>query len=211
MTALTCEVSPVADDADDNPVSELDEVLWRTWKVMELPEGHRAEIIEGSIEASPTGRRRHSVIVGRLLRALNAHLAGSDDAAHNDANVIHQHSAWIPDVFVAPVELDEIPDEEGLGVDAAGISTIVEVVSPGQRNIDRDRLRKRREYARAGIPLYVLIDDFGGDGAVTLLAGPDPKKEAYEDEHRIPYGTEAVIPSGPAKGLVIGKEIVGGK
>lgn len=31
----------------------------------------------------------------------------------------------------------------------------------------------------------------------------------YEDEHRVPYGTEAVVPEGPAKGFVIGEAITG--
>lgn len=30
-------------------MTSLDKVLWRVWKAMELPEGYRAEIIEGVI------------------------------------------------------------------------------------------------------------------------------------------------------------------
>ncbi|GGT27101.1 Uma2 family endonuclease [Streptomyces chromofuscus] len=204
MTALAEEVAPVV---ADQPVSDLDEVLWQAWKAMDLPEGYRAEIIEGAIEVSPTGRRRHTVLIGRLRRALDAHLASSGYAAHHDGNVIHRHKSWIPHLFVAPLDLDEIPDEEGLGVDAAGVEMVVEVTSPGHRNLQRDRVRKRREYARAGIPLYVIVDDFDDDGAVVVLTSPDPKKAKYTDEHRVPYGTDAVIPEGPAKGFAIGKAI----
>ncbi|MFF9484705.1 Uma2 family endonuclease [Streptomyces sp. NPDC014676] len=205
MTALAEEVAPVV---VDKPVSDLDEVLWQAWKAMDLPEGYRAEIIEGAIEVSPTGRRRHTVLIGRLRRALDAYLAGSGYVAHHDGNVIHRQKAWIPDLFVAPLDLDEIPDEDGLGVDAAGVGMVVEVASPGHRNLQRDRVRKRREYARAGIPVYVIVDDFDDDGAVLVLTSPDPKKAKYADEHRVPYGTDAVIPEGPAKGFAIGKEIV---
>jgi len=209
MTALAEEVAPVM---VDKPVSEqgsdLDEVLWQAWKAMDLPEGYRAEIIEGAIEVSPTGRRRHTVLIGRLRGALDAHLAGGGYAAHHYGNVIHRQKAWIPDLFVAPLDLDEIPDEDGLGVDAAGVGMVVEVASPGHRNLQRDRVRKRREYARAGTPVYVIVDDFDDDGAVLVLTSPDPKKAKYADEHRIPYGTDAVIPEGPAKGFAIGKEIV---
>ncbi|MEV7196819.1 Uma2 family endonuclease [Streptomyces sp. NPDC093510] len=204
MTALAHEVTtPVV----DNPVPDLDEVLWQAWKAMDLPEGYRAEIIEGAIEVSPTGRRRHTVLINRLRRALEAHLKDSGYAPYQDGNVIHRSKAWIPDLFIAPEDLDEIPDEEDLGVDADGVAMVVEVVSPGRRNIERDRVRKRREYARAGIPVYVIVDDFDEDGAVLVLSLPDAKKAAYEDEHRVPYGAEAVVPSGPAKGLVIGEEI----
>ncbi|MCX4550450.1 Uma2 family endonuclease [Streptomyces sp. NBC_01387] len=206
MTALAHEVSPAV---DEYPVSDLDEVLWQAWKAMDLPEGYRAEIIEGSIEVSPTGRRRHGVLIGRIRRALDAHLAGGDhgDVVHHDINVIHHRKSWIPDLFVAPLDLDQIPDEEGLGVDAAGVSMVIEVVSPGHRNEQRDRVRKRREYARAGISLYVLVDDHDGDGTVVVLASPNSEKANYADEHRVPYGTDAVIQEGPAKGFVIGADI----
>ncbi|WPO73274.1 Uma2 family endonuclease [Streptomyces sp. KN37] len=190
-----------------NRAFDLDEVLWRAWKAMDLPEGYRAEIIEGAIEVSPTGRRRHPVLINRLRRALEGHLRGSGHAPYQDGNVIHRRKAWIPDLFVAPEDLDEVPDEEDLGVDASGVPMVIEVVSPGRRNIERDRVRKRREYARAGIPVYVIVDDFDEDGAVHVLSLPDPEKATYGETHRVPYGTEAVIASGPAKGFAIGEEI----
>ncbi|MEW1721431.1 Uma2 family endonuclease [Streptomyces sp. NPDC093109] len=147
------------------------------------------------------------MLSNRLRRELDAHLTGSDFAAYHGVNVIHRRKVWIPDLVVAPRDLDEIPDEDDLGVTAAGVAMVVEVVSPGHRNIVRDRDRKRREYARAGIPLYVLIDDHDGEGTVTILADPTPGKAAYADEHRVAYGTEATIPDGPAKGYTIGETI----
>ncbi|MEV4434030.1 Uma2 family endonuclease [Streptomyces sp. NPDC049585] len=205
MTALAQEVIPVA---DEEPVSDLDEFLWQTWKAMVPPEGYRAEIIEGSIEVSPTGRRRHAVLINRLRRELEAHLADTAFAAYQDTNVVHRRRGWIPDLVISLRDLsEETWDEDGLGVDASAVETVVEVVSPGWRDTQRDRIRKRREYARAGIPLYVLIDDHDDDGVVVLLSEPDADKAAYAGEHRIPYGTDAVIPVGPAKGFVIGEAI----
>ncbi|MCC3772468.1 Uma2 family endonuclease [Streptomyces sp. UNOC14_S4] len=204
MTALAYEVIPVA---DEEPVSDLDGFLWQTWKAMESPEGYRAEIIEGSIEVSPTGRRRHGILINRLRHDLQIYLEHSDYAPHHDLNLIHRRRVLIPDLFVALNDLDEIPDEEDLGVAAAEVEAVIEVVSPGWRNTQRDRIRKRREYARAGIPLYVLIDDFDGDGAVVLLTEPDPDRAAYAGEQRVPYGTDAVVPVGPAKGFVIGESV----
>ncbi|MFD5390833.1 Uma2 family endonuclease [Streptomyces sp. NPDC056669] len=212
MTALAHEPCSAVDDglppAAGQEAVPLDEVLWQAWKAMELPEGYRAEIVEEYIEVSPTGRRRHGVIINRLRRALEAHLADGDDVAYHDVNVIHRRKVWIPDLFIAPEDLDEIPDEGDLGVDAGGGKAAFEVVSPGYEARSRDRKRKRRAYARAGIPLYVLIDDFDGDGTVVILTAPDPDKAVYADEHRVPYGTDAVIPDGPAKGFVIGDAIV---
>jgi hypothetical protein len=204
MTVLAHEVIPVT---DDKPVSGLDEILWQTWRSLDLPEGYRAEIIEGSIEVSPTGRRRHMVLINRLRRMLETHLEGGDQAVWHDGNVIHRQKCWIPDLFVAPVDSDDVLDEQDLGIDAAHVSMVIEVVSPGHRNVERDRIRMRREYARAGIPLYVLVDDTDGEGTVVVLAGPDAEKATYADERRVSYGTDAIIPDGPAKGFVIGGSI----
>ncbi|WP_262061317.1 Uma2 family endonuclease [Streptomyces sp. STR69] len=217
MTALAHERPETMTEARTESVSlsengpELDEVLWQAWKAMELPEGYRAEIIEGAIEVSPTGRLSHAQIINRLRRALDRFLDDGEYACHQDVNVIHKRKGWIPDAFVAPEDLDPYADEDGLGVEAKVLHLVVEVVSPGKRNQDRDRIRKRREYARAEIPMYVLIDDYDGQGAVTLFTGPRPDKADWEDIHRVPYGTDVTIPEGPAKGFVIGEAITGPK
>ncbi|WP_411150422.1 Uma2 family endonuclease [Streptomyces sp. A30] len=190
-------------------MTSLDKVLWRVWKAMELPEGYRAEIIEGVIEVSPTGHFSHARVVNRLRDALGAVLEGGEQGAWNAAYVIHERAAWIPDLLVAP--RDPEPSKAGAGTKASEVQLIVEVVSPGKRSQDRDRLRKRREYARAGIPVYVLIDDYDDQGAVTLFTDPRPDQADWEDIHRVPYGTEVTIPEGPAKGFVIGEAITGPK
>ncbi|MFE2066065.1 Uma2 family endonuclease [Streptomyces sp. NPDC059467] len=213
MTALAQERPETMSEAsaDIVDVSDLDEVLWQAWKAMELPEGYRAEIIEGAIEVSPTGRLSHAQIVNRLRNALVRFLGEGEYAAFQDTNVIHQRKGWIPDVLIAPEDLESHGDEEELGVAASAVSLIAEVVSPGKRNQDRDRVRKRREYARAGIPVYVIIDDFDSHGTVTVLTEPEPDKADWVGVHRVPYGTEITIPEGPAKGFVIGETITGPK
>ncbi|MDH6585631.1 Uma2 family endonuclease [Streptomyces sp. SAI-133] len=213
MTALAHERPKPMSEAQPDSLNgpDLDEVLWQAWKAMELPEGYRAEIIEGAIEVSPTGRFTHAQIVNRLRDALVIFLKDSEHGAWNDTNVIHSRKAWIPDGFVAPRDAELIEDEEGLGIKASAVALVVEVVSPGTRNQDRDRVRKRREYARVGIPVYVLIDDYDGQGAVTLFTGPRPDKADWEDIHRVPYGTDVTIAEGPAKGFVIGEAITGPK
>ena len=215
MTALAHERPETMPEIGTESVSpaengpDLDEVLWQAWKAMELPEGYRAEIIEGAIEVSPTARRSHGQIANRVRRALDKFLDGGEYACHQDVNVIHKRKAWIPDAFVAPEDTAQCGDEDDLGVTAESVCLIVEVVSPGSRNQDRDRVRKRREYARAGIPVYVTIDDFDDQGSVTLFTGPRPDKADWDDIHRVPYGTEVTIPEGPAKGFVIGVAITG--
>lgn len=217
MTALAHERPETMTETRTESVSlsengpELDEVLWQAWKAMELPEGYHAEIIEGAIEVSPTGRYSHSQIVFLLKEALGEFLRGGDFAARNDTNVIHGASAWVPDMLVVARDPERYVTDDGLGLTAAGVRVVFEVVSPGKRSQDRDRVKKRREYARAGISVYVVIDDYDDHGTVTVLTDPEPDRADWLGAHRVPYGTEVTIPSGPAKGFVIGEAITGPK
>jgi Uma2 family endonuclease len=211
LTALVHERPEIMSEAGTEFANgpSLDEALWQVWKAMDPPEGYRAEIIEGAIELSPTARRSHGLVANRVRRALDRFLDGGEYACHQDVNVIHNRKAWVPDAFVALEDTEPCRDEEDMGVVADSVHLIVEVVSPGKRNQDRDQVKKRREYARAAIPVYVIIDDYDGQGAVTLFTGPRPEAADWGDIRRIPYGTEVVIPEGPAKGFVIGEAITG--
>ncbi|MDH6576485.1 Uma2 family endonuclease [Kitasatospora sp. MAP5-34] len=188
---------------------DLDQALWQVWRAMDVPEGFRAEIIEGAVEMSPTGGQRHLTVNRRLYWALLEHLRGSGCGPANDGNVIHGLKVWIPDLFVAPDDLEEIEHPEGLGVLASGVSLVVETVSPGADSRKRDLVRKHRAYATAGIPVYVIIDDYDDGGSVTILSGPDSVRGSYARSVRTPYGEEAIVPEGPAKGFAIGPAITG--
>ncbi|MET7299832.1 hypothetical protein [Embleya sp. NPDC005575] len=59
----------------------LGDVLRQAWSEMTLPEGLRAEIIEGAIEVAPTGARRHGKLANRLRDALKDHLDADDSLA----------------------------------------------------------------------------------------------------------------------------------
>ncbi|WP_371677030.1 Uma2 family endonuclease [Streptomyces sp. NBC_01276] len=89
------------------------------------------------------------------------------------------------------------------GLDATRVPLVAEVVSPGKEAHRRDHIRKHRWYARAGIPVYVVIDDFDDQGTVTVFSGPDPERAVYATKTTVPYGTPVVVPDGPAKGLEI--------
>ncbi|WP_030207028.1 Uma2 family endonuclease [Streptomyces sp. NRRL S-87] len=206
MTALAHEAPEV-----EMPQSDLDEALWLAWKaaVEKLPEGFRAEIIEGSIEVSPTGRRSHMQVINRLRRALEKFLEPTEYVTYHDGNVVHERKLWIPDLFVALEDLEEVDGEADLATEASAVETVVEVVSPGYDSTTRDRVRKRRAYARAGIPVYVLIDAYDGHGTVSILTAPDLGRADYTGEVRTQFGREVAIPEGPAKGFVIGEEITG--
>ncbi|MFC8453120.1 Uma2 family endonuclease [Kitasatospora sp. NPDC057223] len=193
----------------EETVVDLDQALWQVWTAMDVPQGFRAEIIEGAIEMSPTGGSRHFTVNRRLAHSLYDHLRGSGYSPGQDGNVIHGLKVLIPDVFVAPDDLAEIEHPDGLGVLASGVALVVETVSPGSESRKRDLVRKHRAYATAGIPVYVIIDDFDEGGSVTVLSGPDTVRGSYARSVRTPYGEDAIVPEGPAKGFVIDAAVTG--
>ncbi|MFJ8939875.1 Uma2 family endonuclease [Streptomyces sp. NPDC102365] len=187
----------------------LDEVRWQAWESMELPENYRAEIIEGAIEVSPTGRYAHSQTVFLLQEALGGFLKGGAFAARNDTNVVHAGCVWVPDLFVVPRDTERYVTADGVGITATAVRLVVGVVSPDGPRQERDRVKKRHEYARAAIPVYVVIDAYDDRGTVTVLTEPRPDRADWVGVHRVPYGTEVTVPEGPAKGFVITEAITG--
>ncbi|MEU7043134.1 Uma2 family endonuclease [Streptomyces varsoviensis] len=206
MTAPVHEPHTTADELPDP-----DEFLWQTWKAMDPPEGLRAEIIGGSIEVWPHGRVDHGVISSQLYQELTLYLVeqSSPYVVNACMYVVHDRKVWIPDAFVAPADVDGFVSEDDIGIEARCVALVAEVVALGHDGAQRDRDRKRQAYARAGIPVYVLIDPHDAHGTVTILSSPSPAEAVYAAETRVPYGTEVTIPEGPAKGLVIGEEITG--
>ncbi|SOB82838.1 Uma2 family endonuclease [Streptomyces sp. 1331.2] len=106
MSAVVAEVAVV----------NLDQLPWQAWKSMDVPEGFRAEIIEGAITLSPTDGVRHFTVNRRLGQDLYDYLKGTGYAPGQDGNVIAGLKVLIPDVFVAPNDVDEIEHPEGVGV-----------------------------------------------------------------------------------------------
>ncbi|MFF1744663.1 Uma2 family endonuclease [Streptomyces mirabilis] len=94
------------------------------------------------------------------------------------AVTLGRRRVWIPDVVVAAQGPGASADEDGIGVVASAVHLVAEVVSQGERHQERDRVRKRRAYARAGIPVYVIIDAHDNQGTVTDVTIPEGPAKA---------------------------------
>lgn len=126
---------------------------------LELPDGYRAEIITGSIIVSPTPTYRHALIVKAIERVLDgAECPGLVALQMVTVEVAEGDDRYVPDLVVLPA-----PVAHGEGWDgpdwirpADELELAVEVVSPRSKAYDWEI--KVRGYARAGVPLYLVVD-----------------------------------------------------
>lgn len=132
-------------------------------KLDEIP-GHRMELLAGQIIVSPPTALWHASVCTWLFREFDPScLANGWD---------HYQNA---ELRLAPTREITIPDQLVIGypdtfADLEYALLVSEVVSPAGEHIDREL--KRRSYAKAGIPLYVLVDRFAKPMAVTLFSKP---------------------------------------
>ena len=95
-------------------------------------------------------------------------------------------SMVIPDLTIAPAELSLFRDAPSW-MRPSGVAMVAEVTSSRP---DDDRNAKRRGYAAARIPLYLLVGR--DDKTVTLFSGP--ARDAYVVAATVPFGDALELP-----------------
>jgi Uma2 family endonuclease len=123
---------------------------------MSLPEGVRAELIDGEIFMSPSPKYRHQQIQKRLSRLLDdfvtSQALGEICVPPLDVHLLSGDVVQPDIIFVAAANRG-IVQEWIRGVP----DLLVEIVSP--EGAERDRIVKRDLYARNGVREYWLVDD----------------------------------------------------
>ena len=119
-------------------------------------DGKRHEIIDGEEYMSPSPTTPHQRIVQRLHLSLapfvNERSAGEVFIAPCDV-LLSEHDIVQPDVFFVADGRRDIVKERGI---EGAPDLIAEVVSEGNRR--HDEVRKRKLYARHGVPEYWVVD-----------------------------------------------------
>jgi len=83
---------------------------------------------------------------------------------------------------------------------------VIEVVSPGKTNRDRDYVRKRAQYAAVGIPEYWIIDPEAAIVVVHRLEGNDYQQEPpYQGIQRIHSLTFPALDLNPKQIFALGQ------
>ncbi|MBW1596861.1 Uma2 family endonuclease [Streptomyces sp. JJ38] len=130
---------------------------WTVADVLALPEDRtmRYELLGESLVMTPAPGIRHQRASFRLAMALHAAARSARTPVEvlEAVNVILPSGLVVPDLVVADAGATA---EDGVSIDAEGVQLVVELVSPGNRTVDRKF--KPMLYAEAAIPHFWRLE-----------------------------------------------------
>ncbi|MEO3846201.1 Uma2 family endonuclease [Streptomyces sp. B8F3] len=152
-----------------------------------VPKGRRVELIEGQIHVTPPANGEHEEIVSgvneqvrdhrrdlRLYQGIGLELPGADLTER-----------VIPDLVAAPKRSF---DAEVEWHQPHAVVLVAEVTS--KSTAENDRVKKLSGYARAEIPVYVLVDR--EEGVVSAYSEPSGGK--YTRNEQVALGMKLTLP-----------------
>ncbi|MET7526428.1 Uma2 family endonuclease [Streptomyces sp. NPDC005248] len=168
--------------------------LLQTWRELDVPEGWRAEIDEGQIVLVPPPHAHHNGIAAKVQRRLYRDLPEELEIYQTlGIHVAPLDKLYVPDLVVMPSELIDAADPESSDpMDASDVLLIVEITSKG--NARENRTKKYRAYARAAVPMYLLIDRFDTRGAMATLFTEPNEDGTYKRSDAVPFGKPLTLP-----------------
>jgi Uma2 family endonuclease len=158
----------------------------------QAPEGYRAELLDGVITVTPPPDGDHEHVISRMLAQFIRSSSVEMDAAGHKGLAVSSHGQdvpghVIPDITLAPAELRLFRGAPAW-MPPDGVAMVVEVTSSEPA---RDREAKRRAYAGARIPLYLLVDR--QERMVTLFR--DPLDRDYSARSVESFGGKIEVPA----------------
>ena len=153
-------------------------------------DGNRYEVIEGELYVSTAPGIPHQSILGNLYFAfsnyLKVHRVGH---AYLGIGIVYdEFNGVIPDLlFVSSERLNRI-----LAVDRlkASPEIVIEILSPGSSNEERDRIVKRKLYSSRGVHEYWIVDP----GARTIEINRKRKEGGLEKAMLLEAGDDLTTP-----------------
>ncbi|MGW1909547.1 Uma2 family endonuclease [Streptomyces sp. NPDC002076] len=177
-------MSALAAESGSPRETDWDEIV-RVWEETDAPEGSKVEIIEGVVTVPPPSSKDHNTTrrlytkipeAWEIYQTLGLEFPGCSDL-------------FVPDLAVLPVEAvlgagNRVPADEA--------ELVVEITS--KRNANHDRIKKVHGYARAGVPLYLLLDPWHSGRPTATLYGA-PENGTYRVLHSVEYGERLTLPA----------------
>lgn len=135
-------------------------VRWTTADLELFPDdGKRYEIIDGELIVTRAPRWSHQEVTGRIFAALDNWCQDTElgRAAINPGIIFTDEDNVIPDVVWASNERLEVLMDEAEHLTGAP-ELVVEVLSPGKKDEQRDRQLKLKLYSQQGVQEYWIVD-----------------------------------------------------
>lgn len=140
--------------------TSTEKVVWTVSDLEHLPDdGCHYEIIDGDLFVTRAPHWKHQTTTSKIASVLIVWSDGSKlgEAAANPGLIFSETDAVIPDVVWASFErLNTLMDAAGHLVAAPEL--VVEVLSPGAQNEQRDRETKLKLYSTYGVLEYWIAD-----------------------------------------------------
>ena len=166
----------------DAPLLGKKYYTFEDWCSLELDEGVRAELVDGTLIVMEGPTWRHQAVVGELLGQLMNFLKGKPCVAMPGPGVRlneHEDTGFVPDLIVV---CDR--DKFGKRYVHGAPDLIVEVLSPSNRR--HDTLTKFNKYQRAGVREYWIVDLEEKTVQVCILEDGKYILSAYGDTDAVP-------------------------
>lgn len=168
-----------------------EEVLLEGFLALDTPEGFRAELIEGEIVVTPPPDGDHEDYINLIMKQVVRRSRTDMDFSGNKGLKLHSGGSCpkdhvIPDGTFAPTKLRLYRGADSW-MPCEGVAMVLEVTSTRPK---AGREAKRRCYARAAVPLYLLVDR--GASSITLFS--DPEKDDYREQCTRPLGKPLALP-----------------
>jgi Uma2 family endonuclease len=169
-----------ADDDDARALRELEELYW----TLDYGPRHRIELLEGRIEVSPKPAYGHERVVIWLVRGFDPACeangwqptAGADLPLSPTSEIIEPDYLIVRDPDAFSNERSVVPSDQVL--------LVAEICSRSSLRADREV--KPLSCAKAGIPLYLLVDRFSQPTSLTLMS--EPSENGYVRAERVTAG-----------------------
>ena len=152
---------------------------------LDPPKGYRVEIIEGKIEVAATPFGMHADILLQIREAVAPTLPREIGLYENTTLEEPEVDRYQPDLAAWPRELIRTETEWVFPGNLCLLA--VEVTSPDQERRD---YAKAAGYARAGAPVYLVVDRKQRVCAVFT----EPEGDRYRNRHEVPFGKPVTLP-----------------
>ncbi|MFA1539786.1 Uma2 family endonuclease [Actinomadura monticuli] len=169
-------------------------------------DGSRVEVVGGEIVVSPSPSIPHNLVASAIDHAV--YQAERDHPEFRwaavqttELNLIPVKDGCVPDLIIMDkAAAAQLWDNDRRQLLPHEVEAVVEITSPSNASCDRPpRLvrasgTKWSDYARSGIPFYLLVDRDSRAAGVTLYGEPDVQAGTYEPLHTWKFGETIKLP-----------------